>query len=252
MDDMIDRFVSKLAAAKFVGRSPLFLQATARLPRMAAADAPVLIEGETGTGKELVARALHYLGPRAGFPFVAVNCGALPDTLLEDELFGHERGAFTDAHQRRPGLISQAEGGTLFLDEIDSLARKAQISLLRVLQEGRYRPVGSSTEQRADVRLLAASNTLLEPLVRAGSFRDDLFYRLSVFRVQLPPLAATSGRHSPPGRPFLAQACPPGGSGTGIVGRCPCPTLGPQLAGQHPRAGECLDPRLRVVPRWTD
>lgn len=187
-NSLVARLVAALADRILVGRSPVFQEAMARLPRIAAGEAPVLIEGETGTGKELVARAVHYQGPRADFPFVAVNCGALPDTLLEDELFGHERGAFTDAHQRRPGLISQAEGGTLFLDEIDSLSRKAQVSLLRVLQEGCYRPVGSSTEQHANVRLLAATNSPLQPLVTAGAFRADLFYRLCVFRIQLPPL----------------------------------------------------------------
>src|SRR6202035_452104 len=129
------------------GRSTAFLDSLVWLPRIARSDAAVLVEGETGTGKELVARVLHYLGPRAEFPFVPVNCGALPDTLLEDELFGHERGAFTDAHLRREGLIALADKGTLFLDEIDSLSHKAQVCLLRVLQEGRFRPVGSSTER---------------------------------------------------------------------------------------------------------
>jgi len=134
------------------------------------------------------ARALHYLGPRAGFPFAAVNCGALPETLLEDELFGHERGAFTDARGRREGLIAQAEKGTLYLDEIDSLSRKAQVSLLRVLQEGRYRPVGSSEERCADVRVVAATNAPLDLMVQTGAFRADLYYRLCVFHVRLPPL----------------------------------------------------------------
>jgi DNA-binding NtrC family response regulator len=199
MDDIVDSLCGKLARASFVGRSPLFVEAVRRLPCIAKDRAPVLVEGETGTGKELAARALHYLGPRAGFPFAAVNCGALPDTLLEDELFGHERGAFTDARGRREGLIAQAEKGTLFLDEIDSLSRKAQVSLLRVVQEGRYRPVGSSEERRADVRVVAATNAPLEELVKTGAFRADLYYRLCVFRVHLPPL-----RQRPEDVPLLA------------------------------------------------
>ncbi len=199
MNDIVESLLGKLACAAFVGRSPPFVEAIHRLPCIAKDRAAVLIEGETGTGKELVARALHYLGPRAGFPFVAVNCGALPDTLLEDELFGHERGAFTDAQGRREGLIAQAEKGTLFLDEIDSLSRKAQVSLLRVLQEGYYRSVGSSKEQCADVRVVAATNAPLDELVRTGAFRADLYFRLCVFRVHIPPL-----RQRPEDIPLLA------------------------------------------------
>jgi DNA-binding NtrC family response regulator len=148
----------------------------------------VLITGATGTGKELVARALHYLGSRHSFPFVPVNCGSLPETLFEGELFGHERGAFTGAHVRRAGLITHAEGGTLFLDEVDTLPAKSQISLLRVLQEKTYRPVGSSVEQRADVRILAATNAPIEQLLKSGHFRSDLYYRLGIFTIGLPPL----------------------------------------------------------------
>jgi DNA-binding NtrC family response regulator len=199
MNDIIDSLRGKLAFAALVGRSPLFVEAVRQLPCIAKDRAAVLIEGETGTGKELAARALHYLGPRAGFPFTAVNCGALPDTLLEDELFGHERGAFTDARGRREGLIAQAEKGTLFLDEIDSLTRKAQVSLLRVLQEGRYRPVGSSEERCADVRVVAATNAALEKLVQTGAFRADLYYRLCVFHIHLPSL-----RQRPEDVPLLA------------------------------------------------
>jgi DNA-binding NtrC family response regulator len=158
------------------------------LPAVAASGAPVLIIGETGTGKELVAHALHYLSPRAVFPFVAVNCGALPETLVEDELFGHERGAFTSADRRRVGLIQEADDGTLFLDEVGTLAAKAQIDLLRVLQEKKYRPVGSSNESNANARIIAAANVPLEQLIRSGGFRADLYYRLSVFLVNLPPL----------------------------------------------------------------
>ncbi len=199
MDDLVARLCAKAACAAFVGRSPAFREIVDLLPRIAAAGTAVLIEGETGTGKEMAARALHYLSPRAGFPFIAVNGGALPDTLLEAELFGHERGAFTDAHARREGLIAQAEKGTLFLDEIDSLSRKAQVSLLRMLQEGVYRPVGGA-ERPADVRVVAATNAPIGELVRTGAFRADLYYRLCVFHVALPPL-----RRRPEDIPLLAE-----------------------------------------------
>jgi DNA-binding NtrC family response regulator len=136
----------------------------------------------------LVARAIHYVSKRARYPFIPINCGALPDTLLEDELFGHERGAFTDAHARRQGLIAQADKGTVFLDEVDALSARAQIVLLRVLQDKRFRAIGGACEHQADVRIIAATNTSLEELVRAGRFRSDLFYRLSIFSLHLPPL----------------------------------------------------------------
>jgi two-component system, NtrC family, response regulator GlrR len=176
------------ALSKLVGRAPVMLRMIEELPAMAASGAPVLVIGETGTGKELVARALHYLSPRATSPFVAVNCGALPETLVEDELFGHERGAFTSAERRRIGLIQEAEDGTLFLDEVGTLAPKAQVDLLRVLQDKKYRAVGSSNESKANARIIAATNVPLEQLIRSGGFRADLYYRLSVFLVNLPPL----------------------------------------------------------------
>jgi DNA-binding NtrC family response regulator len=176
------------ALAKLFGESPALLKTIEQLPAIAASEATVLIIGETGTGKELVARALHYLSNRASFPFVPVNCGALSDTLFEDELFGHERGAFTGAHVRRVGLIAHAERGTLFLDEVDTLAPKAQIDLLRVLQDKTFRLVGSSIEQQANVRIVAATNAPIEQLVPSGSFRADLYYRLSVFSIKLLPL----------------------------------------------------------------
>jgi len=135
MDQVIEDLQRKLALAKLVGQAPAFRRVVDQLPAIAASDAAVLLQGETGTGKELVARALHYLSRRAGFPFVPVNCGSLPDTLLEAELFGHERGAFTDARECRGGLVAEAAQGTLFLDEIDSLTGKAQACLLRFLQD---------------------------------------------------------------------------------------------------------------------
>jgi DNA-binding NtrC family response regulator len=188
MENLIQHLRDSQALAKLVGKAPAFVRAIKKLPAVAKSGATVLITGETGTGKELVARAVHYLSDRASQPFVALNCGSLPDTLLEDELFGHERGAFTGAHVRREGLIAQAEKGTLFLDEVDTLPAKAQIDLLRVLQDKRFRTIGSSVEHKADVRILAASNAVLELLVQSGSFRADLYYRLLVFPIFLPVL----------------------------------------------------------------
>jgi two-component system, NtrC family, response regulator GlrR len=174
--------------ANLVGVAPNFVRAIAQLPAIAKSEATVLIAGETGTGKELIARAVHYLGKRSMYPFVAVSCACLQPSLIEDELFGHERGAFTDAHARRVGLLAHAERGTVFLDEVDTLSPSAQAALLRVLQDKRYRPVGSNTELQADVRIVAATNARLDPTLQAGSFRVDLYYRLCVFTVTLPPL----------------------------------------------------------------
>lgn len=171
-----------------IGQHPVFLAQVARLPRFAAAAAGVLIQGETGTGKEIFAQALHYLSPRAGRPWVALNCGAIPLELVESELFGHVRGAYTSAQCGRQGLIAEAEGGTLFLDDIDCLPLPAQAKLLRFLQEHEYRAVGSNQLQHADVRVVAASNRSLRELARHGGFREDLYYRLSVLTLQLPPL----------------------------------------------------------------
>ncbi len=179
--------------AAIVGASSAFLAMLERLQRIARSDAPVLIEGETGCGKELAARSIHYGGLRRAGPFVPVNCGALPDHLLEAELFGHERGAFTDAKTARRGLVAEANGGTLFLDEIDALSAKAQITLLRFLQDQRYRPLGSSRELVTHVRVVAAGNQPLGELVRAGQFRADLLYRLEILHLQLPPLRERSG-----------------------------------------------------------
>jgi two-component system response regulator GlrR len=160
----------------------------ARLPPLAGCDAGVLILGETGTGKELFAQAVHYLSARASRPWVPVNCGAIPVELIEAELFGHARGAYTTAHVAREGLVAAAEGGTLFLDEIDSLSRSAQGKLLRFLQEREYRPVGSNTLRRANVRVIAASNQNLAPLIAEGRFRQDLYFRLNVLTLFLSPL----------------------------------------------------------------
>lgn len=171
-----------------LGSSPQFTHVLAQIRRIARFDVTVLIGGETGTGKELGARAVHYLSTRANHPFIPVNCGALAESLVESELFGHERGAFTDARQSAPGLINEAEGGTLFLDEVDTLSLKAQASLLRFLQDGTYRRVGGTQTRRTNVRLIAASNANLEQLVETRHFRRDLLYRLMVMPLVMPPL----------------------------------------------------------------
>ena len=176
-----------------IGRSPAFLQALALIERMARYDAPVLIQGETGTGKELAARAIHYLSARRNAPFVPLNCGAIPDALIESELFGCERGAFTDARQTRLGLVAAAEGGTLFLDELDSLPARAQVSLLRFLQDYTYRPVGGTREHCGNVRVIAAASPRLREQLETGAFRDDLAFRLNVLLLDMPPLRERAG-----------------------------------------------------------
>lgn len=192
MDHSLDALAQRLNQAKglsdLVADAPGFLRAILHLPLVAKGDASVLVAGETGTGKELVARALHYLGPRAPYPFIPVNCGALSDTLLLSELFGHERGAFTDAKTKRVGLLEEAAGGTLFLDEIDSLPPRGQIALLRVLQDQSFRPLGSSQIRRVNVRFVSATNRRLPRIVESGEFRVDLYYRLCVFDFYIPPL----------------------------------------------------------------
>jgi DNA-binding NtrC family response regulator len=204
--------------AQLVGEAPAFKQAIGEIPIIAEADAPVLITGETGTGKELVARAVHYLSQRASFPFVPVNCGALPETLLEDELFGHQRGAFTDAHSVRPGLLAQADKGTLFLDEIDTLPGRAQVALLRVLQDKTFRPLGSHTDHQADIRVVASSNAPLGWLIDSGSFRADLYYRLCVFSIALPALRDRRQDIIPLAYHFLRKHTPAGRSALEVSG----------------------------------
>lgn len=179
---------SRLHLDFLVGESEPFRRLLAKLPQIAQSRMTVLLTGETGTGKELFARAIHYISPRKGHPFIPVNCGGLPDHLLENELFGHVRGAYTDAHTTHGGLLSVAEGGTLFLDEIDALSLSAQVKLLRFLQDREYRPLGSSTTLTADIRVVAASNTDLRELVQARLFREDLFHRLNVLHLAVPPL----------------------------------------------------------------
>jgi DNA-binding NtrC family response regulator len=178
----------EFANLNLLGRSPAFIAAMKHIKRFARCDAPVLIEGETGTGKEMAARAIHYLGTRRDRPFIPVNCGAIPDNLFENELFGHARGAFTDAKEAQPGLVALAEGGTLFLDEVDALSSKGQVALLRFLQDQQYRPLGGREVRHADIRFLAAANVDLATLATQGKFRQDLLFRLRVLSLQLPPL----------------------------------------------------------------
>ena len=171
-----------------IGTSRCFLQVTGMIQLLSMSKSTVLISGETGTGKELFARAIHYSGERRGKPFVPVNCAALPDHLIENELFGHNRGAFTGALIEKHGLFHEADGGTLFLDEINSLSMAAQSKLLRVLQDQEFRPLGSTKSRTVDVKIVAATNTDLRYLVETRQFREDLFYRLNVLSVALPPL----------------------------------------------------------------
>ncbi|MEX2152124.1 MAG: sigma-54 dependent transcriptional regulator [Gemmatimonadaceae bacterium] len=176
------------APSGIVGHSEPLRQAIAIARKVARHPSTVLITGESGSGKELIASLIHEAGPRATAPFVAVNCGAIPEQLLESELFGHARGAFTGAVDDRHGLFEEADGGTLFLDEIGELPVALQVKLLRALQEGEVRPVGDNTPRAVDVRVVAATSRDLETEVRAGRFRADLFYRVNVVRIQLPPL----------------------------------------------------------------
>jgi DNA-binding NtrC family response regulator len=192
---------SKFGLENIVGQSPVMREIFEIVQQVAPTRASVLVLGESGTGKELIAKALHQLSPRAKQPFVTVHCAALAPTLLESELFGHERGAFTGAHERRIGRFEQAQGGTLFLDEIGEIDATIQVKLLRFLGERTFERVGSNKTLTADVRLVAATNKHLEELVKAGKFREDLFFRLRVVEIELPPLRERTGDI-----PLLAQS----------------------------------------------
>ncbi len=171
-----------------VSRSPLMQKIFAILPAVAASPSTALILGETGTGKELMARTIHDLSPRCKGPFVAVNCGALPETLLESELFGYKKGAFTGAEKDKIGRFAMAKGGTLFLDEIGEMSPALQVRLLRVLQDQTYEPLGATVSEKADARIVVATNKDLTEQIRKGLFREDLYYRVNVVRIELPPL----------------------------------------------------------------
>lgn len=175
-----------------LGQSPALRSVRTLLLRYAGSDAQVLIEGETGTGKELAAREIHYASSRRDQPFVPVNCGAMQDSLIENELFGHMTGAYTDARHAQVGLVEHARGGTLFLDEVDSLSHKAQVTLLRFLQDSEYRPLGGTVRTSA-ARIIAATNRNLGQVVLDGGFRSDLLYRLNALYVHLPPLRERDG-----------------------------------------------------------
>ncbi len=188
VEELRRELAGRFAVGDLVSRSDSMRRLFDILPQIAASDSTVLIQGETGTGKEVVARAIHAQSPRHRRPFVAVNCGALPDTLLESELFGYKAGAFTGAAKDKPGRFALAEGGTLMLDEIGEVSPALQVRLLRVLQDHRYEPLGGTRAVEANVRVIAATHCDLAAFVRKGAFREDLFYRINVIRLELPPL----------------------------------------------------------------
>jgi len=188
VEELRKELEGKFQVGDLVSRSVSMRRIFDVLPQVAASDSTVLILGETGTGKELLARGLHNLSSRHSKPFVAINCGALPDTLLESEIFGYKAGAFTGADKDKPGRFALAEGGTLFLDEIGEISQALQVRLLRVLQERIYEPLGSTKSIKTNVRVIAATNQNLAALVKKGAFRQDLFYRINVVRMDLPPL----------------------------------------------------------------
>jgi two-component system response regulator AtoC len=190
---------------RIVGNSEQILQLHKQIRKLAPVSTTVLISGESGTGKELVARALHELSPRAAMPFVPVNCGAIPPGLVESELFGHARGAFTDAKTAKRGLFAEADGGTLLLDEVGELPPLVQIKLLRFLQEGEIRAVGENRSERVDVRVLAATHRDLGKLIQGGDFREDLYYRLNVVNLAVPPLRNRRDDILPLARVFIAR-----------------------------------------------
>ena len=190
---LVHSLKARVGLEQIVGQNPIFLAELEKIPIVANCDAGVLISGETGTGKELFARAVHYLSPRADKAFIPVSCGAIPQDLMENELFGHSQGAYTGASSSQSGLIQEAGSGTIFLDEIDCLPLQAQTKLLRFLQNKEYKPLGSVKTRNADVRIIAASNIDLDKEAQDGRFRRDLYYRLNVIPLHLPPLRDRTG-----------------------------------------------------------
>jgi DNA-binding NtrC family response regulator len=188
-----------------IGQSPLFLNTLSFIKKSSDCNAPVLIEGETGCGKEVAARAIHYLGCRKDFPFIPINCGAIPDHLFENELFGHEKGAYTDAKKSHTGLLQQASGGTVFLDEIEALSAKGQVVLLRLIEDNMVRPLGAAQSRKVDIRIIAASNVSLSGLVAEGLFRQDLLFRLNLLYLNLPPLRNRKGDIQPLAEHFIQK-----------------------------------------------
>jgi two-component system, NtrC family, response regulator GlrR len=199
-DPIATRLIAQLGPKQLIGESPAFLRVLEHLPKLAASGLPILVTGETGTGKEICARAIHQLSARRTRPFVAADCSVIPSHLFENEMFGHVRGAFTDARADQRGLIATAEGGTLFLDEIDALSPGTQAKLLRFLQERTYRPLGSDRARDANVNIIAATNRDLDAAIREQTFRADLYFRLNVLHLPLPAL-----RERPSDIPLLAQ-----------------------------------------------
>ena len=203
-----EELAARRGAPQIVGEDPKLKQVSMALHRAAATDMTVLLEGESGTGKELFARALHALSPRADGPFVAINCAAIPENLLETELFGYEKGAFTGAAARKPGKFELAHRGTLFLDEIGDLPLALQPKILRALEEKRFDRVGGTTPLQVDVRVVAATNRNLKAAVAARQYREDLYFRLSVFPITIPPLRERAGRHPDARPPFHRSLLP--------------------------------------------
>ena len=233
------RLAKQYSFHDIISKNPKMHEIFELVREIASLRSTVLIQGESGTGKELVARAIHFSGDRAGKPFIAVSCAALAETLLESELFGHERGSFTGATERKRGKFELADGGTIFLDEIGDISPKLQVDLLRVLQERTFFRVGGSEEVRVDVRVIAATRVNLQEMVAAGTFRDDLFYRLNVINIRIPPL-----RERREDIPLLAHAFVERLSqeigkevGRALRGRAQAADR-LRLAGQRPRARE--------------
>jgi DNA-binding NtrC family response regulator len=207
LDDIQKVLAAEIGLGQLVGRDPAFLKVLEQIALFGANEAQVLLTGETGTGKELCARVIHLLSHRHRGPFIPVDCGALPDHLFENEVFGHARGAFTDARSNQKGLVALAQNGTLFMDEIDSLSVTAQSKVLRLLQEHTYRPLGSDLFKQANVRTIAATNRRLEDLVEQKTFRSDLFFRINVLRIHLPALRDRPSDIALLSRHFIEEIC---------------------------------------------
>jgi len=237
-----EKLAVKPAFGELLGTSPAMRAVTELLARVTETESSVLITGESGTGKEVVAHALHTRGRRAGGPFVAVNCAAMPESLLESELFGHAKGAFTDARTARQGLFVKANGGTLFLDEIGELPLGLQPKLLRALQERRVRPVGGDTEVAFDARLVAATNRDLETAVEEHHFREDLYFRVNVIQIELPPLRARGNDVLLLAQSFLQQhAAQTGKAVSGISPKAAEKLLGYSWPGNVRELQNCIE-----------